>query len=317
MYRNLNNCPEIEELKKAILRDLPEDAINSNSNSKDKLSLIHKKEKDVALNFLRQFNEAQEKTAFERKQKERENEEKIRLEQEMELFRQQQENLRKSESNFQKIEEKSRKTEESFQKPVEKFSRLANLNDLEDFNNAVIKQSNFSNDRNLKKRKMATKPLEQPQKKMKEDTKTLNNISNTILKKNVTNKVRIEFKKPEEIVKPETITIKNKPLQFYTNEDKICHETSNFSFVGKIVECTRVDQIWFIGIEKIDRNSNNKMCFKAIYNMNLNQEENGNKKQKLKELKQGYEYIFEFKSTPKEFKMSYVVFLEAVFALGS
>ena len=46
MYRNLNSCPEIEELKKAILRDLPEDAINSNSNSKDKLSLIHKKEKE-------------------------------------------------------------------------------------------------------------------------------------------------------------------------------------------------------------------------------------------------------------------------------
>ena len=315
MYRNLNSCPEIEELKKAILRDLPEDAINSNSNSKDKLSLIHKKEKDVALNFLRQFNEAQEKTAFEKKQKERENEEKIRFQQKMELFRQQQEDLRKSESNFQKIEENPRKTEESFQKPGEKFSRLANLNDLEDFNNAVIKQSNFSNDRNIKKRKMATKPIEQPLKKMKEDNKTSNNINNTILKKKVANKVRIEFKKPEEIIQPEPATIKNKPLQFYTNEEKICQETPNFSFVGKIVECIRVDQIWFIGIEKIDRTSNNKMCFKAIYNMNLNQEENENKHQKIKELKQGNEYVFEFKSTPKEFKMSYIVFLEAVYAL--
>ena len=69
MYRNLNNCPEIEELKKAILVDLPDDLMNSNSNSKDKLSVIHKKEKDVAFDFLRKFNEAHEKNALQKKTK--------------------------------------------------------------------------------------------------------------------------------------------------------------------------------------------------------------------------------------------------------
>ena len=316
MYKNLNSCPEIEELKKAILGDLPEDAINSNSNSKDKLSLIHKKEKDVALNFLRQFNEAQEKTVLERKIKERLNEEKNRVEQRMELLRQEQQKLRTTESNIQENEAKLLKTEESFQKPAEKFSRLANLNDLEEFNNAVINRSSFNNnDRNMKKRKIVIKPLEKPLKKMKEEKiKVIDRNSLNILKKDVTNKVRIEFKKPEEN-KPEEITIKNKPLQFYTNEEKICRETENFSFVGKIVECRRVDLIWFIGIEKIDRNSNNKLCFKAIYNVNLNEGENDGRKQKLRELKQGEQYVFEFKSTPKEFKMGYVMFLEAVYEL--
>ena len=319
MYRNLNNCPEIEELKKAILVDLPDDLMNSNSNSKDKLSVIHKKEKDVAFDFLRKFNEAHEKNALQKKQKELELEEKLRLEQEKEKEKkrlEQEKEIKKKEQVIiierKEIEKKQIKTEEGFKRPTEKFNRLANLNDLEDFNNSVINSNRFKLERNNKKRKMNNKFALKPVKQIKEEIKIGNEMSSQIPKKEM-NKIRIEFKNLEKNlqtnIKEEEITIKNKPLQIYSNEEKICEETENFSFVGKVVACSRVDEIWFIDIEKFDKNTNSKLCFKAIYNLNLSSNFPSAKELMIKDIKSGNEYIFEFKSGPKEFHFSYIMFL--------
>lgn len=325
MNRNWSFCPEIEELKKAILVDLPEDILNSNSNSKDKLSVVHKKEKDVAMDFLRRFNEAQEKFQLEKKLKERRLEENLLTQEKnsKSLTNNQITNERmdldndKNEKVSNNIEKTIVKSEESYQKPTEKFNRIVNLNELEKFNQNINHSIPFRrNPRNEKKRKYIQKPQNVGLKQIKENCK--NGFSQSLNMNR--NKMRIEFKNtnknPDSTSekKPlEEITIRNKPLHFYSAEEKISKETENFSFIGKVVACSKIDDLWFIDIEKFDKNTNIKLCFKAIYNMNLNPISSMQSERKIKEIKAGTEYIFEFKSAPKEYSMSYLMFLESVY----
>ena len=303
MYRNFNICPEIEELKKAILLDLPDDVLNSNSNSKDKFSLIQKKEKDVALDFLRKFNEAQEKSTLERKEKAKEKEK------EQENFRvlfEKDEKKRIEEENYK---EKQANIEEKFMKPKEKFNRLATLNEFEEFNNEIIGSNANKFEKILQKKRRISHEIDKKLlRKIKEET------SSQIIPKEF-NKLRIEFKTDKNpiIQKEEEITIQRKPLKFYSNEEKLCENAENLRFLGKVIECYKNNELWFMNIEKIDVTKKEKMSFKAIYNGNLNSVYESSSLHKIKEIKPGLEYIFEFKSAPKVFNGKGLIFLEGVF----
>ena len=308
MYRNFNICPEIEELKKAILVDPPEEIINSNSNSKDKFSLIQKKEKDNALDFLRKFNEVQENLARERKLKEKEQEQ-----ENMKMLMEQENENRLEEENREKIE-KLAKCEEEFARPTEKFNRIANLNDLEEFNNAVITTNYQRMELNLKKRKIPHKVNVKILKQIKEEPKIGNSQINS---KEFNNKIRIDFKKVKTSILPkeeeELSSINTKPLKFYSNEEKICFETQNFSFLGKVKECLKRDELYFLDIEKQDLTKNEKNCFLGIYNINLYSNYDLSSVNLIKEIEIGKEYIFEFKSAPKMFRGKQLIFLEKIY----
>lgn len=310
MYKNINVCPEIEELKKAILIDPPEEFLNSNSNSKEKNSLLLKKEKDVALDFLRKFNEAQEKINLEKKRKETEDEtNKLFFQQENEIYQQ------KMKENL----EKQHKTE-NFIKPKEKkFNRIANLKDLEEFN---IKNSlPFSQMQkiefpvpNNKKRKISHNNIIKPQKHFKDEPKfKMKNTNNSQQIPKEFNKLKIEFKETKPLKQiEENFTIKEKPLIFYCNEERICRETENLSFRGEVKECERNDDIWLLEIQFKDPNAEENIYIKAIYNINLPPNLILSSNKIIKEIQIGKEYIFEYKSAPKKYKGKYLIFLEDI-----
>lgn len=292
MQNNFSFYSEIEELKKAILTEPPEDIFNSNSNSKDKLNGINKREKDVALEFLRKFNEEQEKITYERKMKE--------LEEKINHKR----NLEESKTNNK--QELPSQTSKSYQNLSQKFSRLANLKDLEEFNEVVVRGTDVSQ---IKKRKI---PFDIKSKVLKRIKQTTRNSGENH------QKLKIEFKDARGSNQNSNNKEKeNGLLKLYQQEEKKYKETPFLSFKGIVKNSIKNSEVWFLDIEKLgEKQEKTKLFFKGVFNTQKDSNfvnENGGRSKKetfIKNIQVGKQYIFEFKSAPKKFKDTFLVFIE-------
>lgn len=299
MFGNSAYCPEIEELKKAILLDPPEEALNSNSNSKDKFNLIQKKEKELAFDFLKRFNELQETITNEKKN----------LIKEKELMKAREiEQLKKEEKIIEerKKQEKSlenNNTKQNLQNLTQRFSRLANIKELEEFN----QENNLLNI--SEKQKIPAIPNKKRKLPHQIDQKTLKQI-----KKNSggsPNKLKIEFKEPKQQPKKISDPLNEcVMLKLYKNEEKKYNEADYLTFIGTITNAYKNDDLWFLEIEKIEKKEKNKLNFKGIFNTKrtisnhlLQNEANIN-------IEINKEYVFEFKSAPKKINETFLLFIE-------